>query len=565
MSGEIFNVKEFGAKADNATDDTQAIQAAIDAAAGVGGGVVFFPPGHYRVSPQRRAGRGDACLCVSGNNIVLEGCGPVSVIKTTQNRHVPILFSTQPHTTFAPTSALNACAVRHLTIQGTGSPEYFALSSGRGILARRVRDFEVEGCIVLDLSTVGICVEGGEGYISIHDNRVDNCFYTAINFNGRAYQSRIAGNIVSRALFPGNNGGYSPNSSLIQADGTVIIEGNTVYDSGGAGIMWGEADYHGVGVIANNLVKDCRSSGIKVAYHGPCTIQGNSVIGCTGGAGIFLQGGLLTGNWRVESKNNAVSGNLIVNCYSYGIACYTRASNITGNQISYIKSPVQPTSDETQPDYLSPGTRTEVGIVLNRQCYATVVGNMIGSPADAPDDRDAPQYGIAIPFGDKSHVIEGNQVVARLSSYIFTSPANQYGILAIMDGYSSNGNGGRQTGLVPGLSVTPNAWRKGDLLSTLAPEIGKPPAWAIAFDLDTVTLLEVPQHAMKMYVASAAGVAVGDVVVAEMSTHTLFDSLVTAIGADNNGSFVTLRDAATFSILAGAYVQFYRTLPYPSL
>lgn len=49
MLGEI-NVKLFGAKGDGVTDDTVAIQAAINELPQNNGGVVFFPPGIYVIS-----------------------------------------------------------------------------------------------------------------------------------------------------------------------------------------------------------------------------------------------------------------------------------------------------------------------------------------------------------------------------------------------------------------------------------------------------------------------------------------------------------------------------------
>ena len=48
-----LNVCDFGAKADQTTDDTAAFQAAIDAAHTAGGGSVFVPPGMYRLGMNR--------------------------------------------------------------------------------------------------------------------------------------------------------------------------------------------------------------------------------------------------------------------------------------------------------------------------------------------------------------------------------------------------------------------------------------------------------------------------------------------------------------------------------
>ncbi len=47
MKQAIFNVLDYGAAGDGVTLDTAAIQSAFDACNGAGGGVVYFPPGHY--------------------------------------------------------------------------------------------------------------------------------------------------------------------------------------------------------------------------------------------------------------------------------------------------------------------------------------------------------------------------------------------------------------------------------------------------------------------------------------------------------------------------------------
>jgi polygalacturonase len=47
---DIVNVKDWGAKGDNSTDDKSAIQAAINYCITHGGGTVFFPEGSYKTS-----------------------------------------------------------------------------------------------------------------------------------------------------------------------------------------------------------------------------------------------------------------------------------------------------------------------------------------------------------------------------------------------------------------------------------------------------------------------------------------------------------------------------------
>ncbi|RMV68179.1 M10 family metallopeptidase C-terminal domain-containing protein [Pseudomonas coronafaciens] len=68
----IFNTKDFGALGDGVTDDTAAIQAAIDAAAAAGGGEVVMGAGTYVVSGGEEPS--DGCLMLK-SNVTLSGVG----------------------------------------------------------------------------------------------------------------------------------------------------------------------------------------------------------------------------------------------------------------------------------------------------------------------------------------------------------------------------------------------------------------------------------------------------------------------------------------------------------
>ena len=57
------NVRDFGAAADGTTDDTAAVQAAIDNVTNSGGGVVLFPAGQYNLSQVHVGG---ACSYTTG-------------------------------------------------------------------------------------------------------------------------------------------------------------------------------------------------------------------------------------------------------------------------------------------------------------------------------------------------------------------------------------------------------------------------------------------------------------------------------------------------------------------
>ena len=67
----IFNVTAYGAVPDDGESDTEAIKAAIDAAAS-NGGIVFFPPGQFDILT---AGEPLESIRVYGDNVILRGSG----------------------------------------------------------------------------------------------------------------------------------------------------------------------------------------------------------------------------------------------------------------------------------------------------------------------------------------------------------------------------------------------------------------------------------------------------------------------------------------------------------
>jgi hypothetical protein len=77
-----YNVKDYGAVGNGTADDTVAIQNTINAAQTAGGGVVYLPPGNYKIAPQvpRTAiptsitNQGHA-LSITSSNITIRGAG----------------------------------------------------------------------------------------------------------------------------------------------------------------------------------------------------------------------------------------------------------------------------------------------------------------------------------------------------------------------------------------------------------------------------------------------------------------------------------------------------------
>jgi hypothetical protein len=121
-AAQVISVKDFGAVGDGVTDDTAAIQAALDAAMSVRVGIdddpltgasVHIPSGTYLVSDT---------LLIDGDNFVLEGSGTTTtVIKRTGD--YGNTFEIKRPRNVSPTGHIQyGVSVRNLTIQSTTLP-----------------------------------------------------------------------------------------------------------------------------------------------------------------------------------------------------------------------------------------------------------------------------------------------------------------------------------------------------------------------------------------------------------------------------------------------------------
>ncbi|MBA1242799.1 hypothetical protein G7016_08630 [Pseudomonas japonica] len=295
----IFNVLDYGAKGDATTNDTHAIQRAINAAAEAGGGEVYLPKGTYIVSGANVDG---ACLTLR-SHVTLAGAGQSFTALSLANG------SAEDIDGIVRTSASNdtlGASVQNLTIDGnssrTSGTVHGLVSGNEADLEAHTRDLAVSGVIFYQCSGDGLLVSGQTLGLNVQDS-------VALGNGGDGFATRLISTPFDHTGGPAFNDNTAAQNG---GDGFDLhIAGADLYNNNALNNI-------GNGIVLEKIPDALRSAQGSLEYG---VVAGNGGAGIVdrllipyfigvaihdnGGAGILLEG---TAGAYIQ--NNVLANNL---------------------------------------------------------------------------------------------------------------------------------------------------------------------------------------------------------------------------------------------------------------
>lgn len=333
-SPAVFSVKDWGARGDGRTDDTAALQRAVDRA-GTVGGTVLFPAGIYRFS---------ATLGIRGDGTELVGLGGSRLVAaTTLDRLIDSNDFRKLH--------FDGLTIEGVGVQAVGGRGTIHLDGGS-------RDCVVARCRIVNAPGTAIA-DDGERNLIIH-NVVDGTGEHGI-YSSSGVGSRYRGNRLRRI-------GQVPRCTLgchgisLAGSRSCGVEGNSIDDTRGVGIaLRDDARYC---TVRGNAIGRGTDRHIALGTANDCDVVGNSMSEVAAGVdAIRIDGG----------GRYVIAGNVIRRGTAGGAGIRWTTAGVTGGDDVYANLIVLEGSAISQWG-IDADSETLVDVRIHRNTIKTLAG-----------------------------------------------------------------------------------------------------------------------------------------------------------------------------------------------
>lgn len=304
--GPVYNVLAYGAKADGATDDATAINAAVQAAkaakdAGVGyTGTVYFPPGIYVLGSP---------IVINTNGLKITGHR--AMLKPLDNNLEALVD-------------LNSSGSLQLMIDGLIFSGYPVSGSYTGALIRGTTSPLIDSSIV-------------------------NCWFGMANANKAAIHSRSFHSYIRNCVFEFGGVGILSDSDVVTYTGSLNIVGCTFYEMSSSAIKYtdpGSGNRHGSLIVTNcNIVNQSGgTAGMELATIRDVQISDVKITpNAIGVNPVDLDGIRLTDVTRFSASNVSIIGDVAraLNTESrlnYGVYIYGPCEDVSLDNVRVLNA-----------------------------------------------------------------------------------------------------------------------------------------------------------------------------------------------------------------------------------